>query len=353
VAIVVEVGVWWDQGGVGDPLALAGGDALLDHGEVVDAAGRGAAWAESASGVACGWTWRPSWNGTAAPMGRPWQRTSILARSNGSKTGSTVAPTRAGSTLVAVAEQADHGLLGDLATLGPQERLPQLGGLGRRGGAPARNRSMGSGRSPNARGGDRPLRPRRRTGGSARPGLARRRGPPARPGTARARCGRPARSCRGPAAGRAWSGQGGCRAPPGSARAGGRRTASRCRHTARRAGHERRTRPAARPPAAGCPQPPPSSSRPGRGSGRRSRRTGRPCGQPPRGRGARRRSTAGWAPQPGTGRRPAARHAEQPARGPARRGENAAPGCARAGCARTARRSPARSGRRSGGAAHA
>jgi hypothetical protein len=35
-----------------------------------------------------------------------------------------------GVDLVAVAEQADHGLLGDLATLGPQERLAQLGGSG-------------------------------------------------------------------------------------------------------------------------------------------------------------------------------------------------------------------------------
>ena len=134
VAIVVEVGVgwdlWWDQGGVGDPLTLAGGDTLLDHGEVVDAAGP---W-RGLSGVGLGGGVRVD---VAAELERD-RRTHGPALVAALDFGEVKRvedqlhgrADQGGVDLIAVAEQADHGLLGDLATLGPQERLPQLSGAG-------------------------------------------------------------------------------------------------------------------------------------------------------------------------------------------------------------------------------
>src|SRR5664280_27600 len=44
---------------------------------------------------ALGWTWRWIWNGAARPAARPWWRTSMSVRSNGSKVSSTRVPASA------------------------------------------------------------------------------------------------------------------------------------------------------------------------------------------------------------------------------------------------------------------
>jgi hypothetical protein len=119
------------QGGVGDPPALLGGEALLDHGEVVDPAG---AWCGlgGAGGVGDG-----GGVDVAAELERDRGSHGALlvadldvAQVEGVEDQLHGRADQGRVDLVAVAEQADHRLLGDLATLGPQERLPELGGSG-------------------------------------------------------------------------------------------------------------------------------------------------------------------------------------------------------------------------------
>src|SRR6266536_284182 len=118
------------QGGVGDPPALGGGDALLDHGQVVDPAGA----RRGRLGVGLGWGVRVD---VAAELERDRRAHGTLAVADldAAQVEDQLhgRADQGGVDLVAVAEQADHRLLGDLAVLGPQERLPQLGGAGQAG----------------------------------------------------------------------------------------------------------------------------------------------------------------------------------------------------------------------------
>jgi hypothetical protein len=86
------------QGGVGDLPALGGGEALLDHGQVVDPLGRGAVWAALAGSGGGGMDVAAELERDRRSHGALLVADLDVAQVEGSKTSSTVAPTRAGST---------------------------------------------------------------------------------------------------------------------------------------------------------------------------------------------------------------------------------------------------------------